>query len=68
MYLDAELARKINKRIKKLVRKAKYYPSRVFIHRDAHEIVRPYLAPNVVYDKETKTYADVEALRNKETG
>lgn len=41
--INSELERILTKRIKKLVLKAKYYPSKVYIHKDTAAVLKPYL-------------------------
>lgn len=41
--INPELARILTKRIKKLVLKAKYEPSKVYIHRDTARILAPFM-------------------------
>lgn len=41
--INSELARILSQRIKKLVKKARYYPSKIYIHRDTAKVVAPYL-------------------------
>lgn len=43
--INPELARILTNRIRKVVLKAKYFPTKLFIHKDIREILRPYLEP-----------------------
>ena len=45
--INKELERILTKRIKKLVKKAMYYPGKVFIHKDTAKVLAPYLETDI---------------------